>query len=153
MKALKVLIMATALVAGGSAAMAGPYGGHDRDGCRSEQHGMNQEDRSEKRLARMTEKLGLTESQQQSIQEIQGKLQPERVRIRTAMQENRAALKSLVTESGASEADIRRLADRQGDLMADSIVLRTRMKQEIDAVLTEDQRHKARTWHKERHGS
>lgn len=153
MKALKTLIIVTALVAGGGVAVAGSYGGHERDGCRSEQHGMNQEERAEKRLARMTEKLGLTESQQQAIQAIRSEAGPERERIRAAMKENRAALKSLVTDSGASEADIRRLADQQGELMADAIVLRARMKQEMDAVLTDEQRQKAHAWHRERHAS
>jgi Spy/CpxP family protein refolding chaperone len=91
---------------------------------------------------RMAEHLDLDEQQRSDIQVIRESYQGEFETLRQAMRDNREALHD-AAESG-SDQDVQRLAEAQGEYMAQTIVLGIRMRGEIDSVLTEEQRQAAK---------
>ena len=136
------MLLATALIAS-SLGMAGqvaamPYGGGP-DGCmRGGQHrgpggkGFNVE--------RMSNRLNLTEEQRTQVQAIVDGNSEQMTDLRTRMQQNRETMRQLVQQTPFAEEEIRELADEQGDLKADMIVLRAQQRSEINAILTDEQR-------------
>jgi Spy/CpxP family protein refolding chaperone len=93
-------------------------------------------------LKKMTKELNLTEAQQGQVKNIlqaeHGKIQP----LMQQMRENEKARNQAVTEN-FNEADARAFATKQAQLNADLIVEKERMKSQIYAVLTPEQRQKA----------
>jgi len=53
---------------------------------------------------------------------------------------NRAQLRDLTRQSGFDEDVVRVVADKQGDLKAEMIVLRARQRSEMKALLSDEQR-------------
>ncbi|HKD92047.1 MAG TPA: Spy/CpxP family protein refolding chaperone [Terriglobales bacterium] len=97
---------------------------------------------------RMAQQLGLSDAQQQQIK---GILQAERPKMQPLMQElkqERQQMNSL-TESGSfNEAAVRSAATKQAQTETDLAVERARVKSQIFAVLTPDQRTKAQEMEK-----
>lgn len=93
-------------------------------------------------LRHMTRKLNLTEAQQSQIK---GILQTERGKIQPLTQQLRQNQKAedAAVNGTFDEAQARTFAGKQTQIMADLIVEKQRMKSEIYAVLTPDQRTKA----------
>jgi Spy/CpxP family protein refolding chaperone len=60
--------------------------------------------------------------------------------LREELQAQREALRELTQQSVLDEAEVRNVADTQGDLKADMIVLRAQRHAKIAAILTDDQR-------------
>jgi len=93
-------------------------------------------------LRHMTRKLNLTEAQQSQIKGIlqteRGKIQPLTQQLRQNQQAEDAAVNGTF-----DEAQARTFAGKQTQIMVDLIVEKQRMKSEIYAVLTPDQRTKA----------
>lgn len=93
-------------------------------------------------LRRMTRELNLTDSQQSQIKSImqteRAKMQPLRQQLRQNEQAQNANMSVTFDETQA-----RAFADKQAQIMSDLTVERQRMKSEIYAVLTPDQRAKA----------
>ena len=150
-KSFKTLL-ATALVASSlgmaSQVAAMPYGGGP-DGCmRGGQHkgpggrGFNVE--------RMSNRLNLTEEQRTQVQAIVDGNSEQMTDLRTRMQQNRETMRQLVQQTPFDEEEVRKLADEQGDLKADMIVLRTQQRSEINAILSDEQRAQMqnRPWRK-----
>ncbi len=96
----------------------------------------------EVRIERMAEALDLTTEQRDKVRAIVDKLRPQVRELRDKLTDNRKQLRALAQQGNAKEADVRKLADAQGKLVADMIVQRTKVHNEIHAVLTPEQREK-----------
>jgi Spy/CpxP family protein refolding chaperone len=96
----------------------------------------------EARIERMADMLDLTKEQRDKVRAIVDKSRPQTRELRDKMADNRNQLRTLAQQGSPKEADVRKLADTQGKLMADMIVQRTKVRTEIHAVLTPEQREK-----------
>ena len=124
-----------------TAVFAKPYG--DGPGCERGGHHMGAEHGSGERggnVDRMAKKLNLTDDQRTQIEAIVEASKQQMSDQRDKVQANREQLKELTQQSPLNEAEVRRVADAQGDLKADMIVLRAQQRAKINAVLTNDQR-------------
>ena len=106
---------------------------------------------SERRLDRMTSRLDLSAEQQDQIKAIFDANQAERQALRENMQQNREALRNLMTTDNPNEADIRALAETQGQFKADMIVMKAKTRQAIAAILTDEQKAKMQSMRDKRH--
>ena len=101
-------------------------------------------------LRRMTRELNLTDAQQTQIKSIleaeKAKIQPLRQQLRQNEQTENAAISGTFDETKA-----RAFAGKQAQILSDLTVERERMKSEIYAVLTPDQRAKAQQLMQARH--
>ena len=91
---------------------------------------------------RMAKKLDLSENQRTQIEDIMAASKPQIMDHREKLRENRKQLKSLTKQSPLDEAALRKVADTQGDLTADMIVLRAQQRAKIGDILTQEQRAK-----------
>ncbi|ABA57196.1 hypothetical protein Noc_0677 [Nitrosococcus oceani ATCC 19707] len=89
---------------------------------------------------RMARKLDLGDDQRTQIEAIMEASKQQMSDQRDKMQANREQLRSLTTQSPLDEAAVRTVADAQGDLEADMIVLRAQQRAKINAILTDEQR-------------
>ncbi len=64
---------------------------------------------------------------------------PEADRLAEAMIDNREAMKAFRESETLSEAEIRQIADQQGKLVADMMVLHARVHSQIRGILTPEQ--------------
>lgn len=144
-KSIKPLL-AVVLVAGAlgmtSHVSAMPPGDGD-GGCMRGSQKMNQGGKHQGRgfnVERMSRKLNLTDEQRTQVESIVEASSQQFSDIRTELQQNRASLRELSLETPLDEAKVRELADTQGDLKADMIVLRAQRRSQISAILTDEQR-------------
>jgi Spy/CpxP family protein refolding chaperone len=97
---------------------------------------------------RMAQQLGLSDAQQQQIKTI---MQAEKPKIQPLMQElkqERQQMNSLTESGNFDEAAVRAAASKQAQTETDLAVERARVKSQIFAVLTPDQRTKAQEMEK-----
>jgi Spy/CpxP family protein refolding chaperone len=94
----------------------------------------------EKFLDRMTDRLKLTTEQRSSVQAVLQNSQPQRVNLKDKMQANRKALKELARSGKSDSSQIETLARERGQLVADMIVQRSKVRGEIREILTDAQR-------------
>ena len=155
-KSIRTLLIGTAIVgsvvAGLAYAMPPGYGEscmHGEHGMGSGHHGMD----SDSQVDRMVERLDLTKEQRDKVRAIVDKSRPQTRELRDKFSENRKQLQTLTQLGTVKESEIRKLADIQGKLMADMIVQRSKVRGEVNAVLTPEQREKMqqqfghRGWH------
>jgi len=95
---------------------------------------------SEMRIEHMIEELGLTAEQRDKVRAVVDKNRPQMRALHDQMTDNRKQLQALMQQVGAKDADLRKVADAQGKLIADMIVQRNKLRGEIAAVLTPEQR-------------
>ena len=118
---------------------AKPFG----EDCGRDGHQMGSDHKSGERgfnVDRMAKKLNLTDDQRTQIEGIvEGSKQQMREQ-REQMQASREQLRALMQQSLLNEAEVRRVADAQGDLEADMIVQRAQQRAKINTVLSDDQR-------------
>lgn len=100
---------------------------------------------------RMLERLDLTTEQRGAIGAIVERTRPQMRALREQMRANHEQLRALGQGGTPDESELRRLANVQGQLMADMIVLRTKMRSEIHAVLSDEQRHQLEQMREQRH--
>jgi Spy/CpxP family protein refolding chaperone len=93
-------------------------------------------------IERMAEHLDLTAEQRSKIESIVEETRPRVKAIREQMRDNRKQLRELSAVGTYDKDAVRKLADAQGDLKADMIMLRTEQKSRIRSVLTEEQRNR-----------
>lgn len=138
MKINKTLILAflsSALLAGGAYAdNHGKRGQNDR-GFGGGGAEVSNPDRMVKRL---TKHLELDETQQDSVRNIMEAAKPEVDALRDQVRANRAAIKELAT----NDAEIQNLAISNGALATEATLLFARVRGEVNAVLTDEQRTK-----------
>lgn len=87
---------------------------------------------------RMAEHLDLDDAQRESVENIMGAAQPEIEALRERLRANHDALKSL----SGSGPDVQNIATSNGALATEATLLFVRVRTEIDAVLTDEQRAK-----------
>jgi Spy/CpxP family protein refolding chaperone len=97
-------------------------------------------DRGEKFMNRMADRLQLTTEQRSSVQAVLQKSQPQRANLKEKMQANRKALKELARSGNSDSSQIAELAQERGQLVADMIVQRSKVRGEIREILTDAQR-------------
>ncbi len=142
MKRVTKTILAGTLIAGLTAgAVYARYPG-GTPGCGSGPHAMGFGHRGdpESRIERMAERLDLSKEQVASIRAIVDKSRPQKRELRDKLVETRKQLRALKEKPAFNESEVRRLADAQGRIIADMIVLRTKVQSEVRGVLTEQQR-------------
>lgn len=108
-----------------------------------------------KRFARMARKLDLTEAQQEQVRTL---LESERERVaslRKQLAETREKIRQATLAETFDEAAVRALAVSQSEARVELAVSRARVKSQIHALLTPEQRERAKTFRSEgkgRHG-
>ena len=94
------------------------------------------------KLERMTRNLDLDETQRQSVQNILDAAKPEFEALRESFKANRETLRTLDPADASYSVDLEAAAAENGRLATEATLLRSRVRTEIDAVLTEEQREK-----------
>lgn len=102
------------------------------------------------RIERMRAELGLSESQVKQMQEIKDKFKPQKQALREKMRDNRKQLRTLMHADSMNEAAINKAATVQAELVKEKILLRSKMKAEMNKVLTAEQREKMKTLREQR---
>lgn len=97
-------------------------------------------------LDRMSNRLDLTDDQRAQVEEIVASTRPEMNELREAMKENRVRLDELKQQETFDEDRIRELAGKQGELKAEMMVLRAGQRNQINAILTDEQRGQRDKW-------
>jgi Spy/CpxP family protein refolding chaperone len=87
--------------------------------------------------------LNLTEAQKASIQSIREKHRPDLVLRRDAIQQAQAAWRAAVQDAATPEAQLRALHDKASAARFEMMLARRSVHQEVQAVLTPEQRVKA----------
>ncbi len=87
--------------------------------------------------------LNLTEAQKASIQTIREKYRPDLVLRRDAIQQAQATLRAALQDATTPEAQLRALHDKAAATRFELMLARRSVRQEVQAVLTPDQRVKA----------
>jgi Spy/CpxP family protein refolding chaperone len=146
------VVLTASLLAGGSLTAMADDDRHERGegyrlGCVHKEshhgHGRFGFD-AERRVEHMSRILKLDEQQTGKVKAIAKSYDSQFDELRNKLSDNRKQMRELMAKDSASESDIRKLAETQGKLKADTIVLRARMQREIDQVLTKEQREKHR---------
>jgi len=124
-----------------AAASAKPHG--DGADCKRGGHHMGSDYKHGDKgfnVDRMAKKLDLSDDQRTKIEAIIKASKQQKSDQRDKMKANREQLKELTMQSPLNEAAVRTVADAQGDLKADMIVLRVQQRAKINAVLSDEQR-------------
>jgi len=98
---------------------------------------------SERHMQRLAQQLNLTDEQQQKIRAIHEQDRDDFRKIGQQMRDNRKALYRLDTSDAGYEARVKKLARGQGELVERMIVLHSRERAEVRALLTPEQRETA----------
>ena len=102
------------------------------------------------RIERMAKKLDFSESQLKQAREIQAKYQPQMQTLYDKKKATRQELRAVMHADNIDQAAVKKLAQQQGDLNAQKIILRSQMRTEINKVLTAEQRTKMEEMRKNR---
>jgi Spy/CpxP family protein refolding chaperone len=144
MKRLTKSVLAMALLTSSiglvAAAAAMPFG--DGPGC--ERGGYQAGAAGEFRgmgpnLDRLADRLNMTDEQRAEVEAIQREARQQMVVLKDRMKANRSQIRDLVGSEDYDENAVRRVAGEQGDLRAEVIMLRARMRQDMKRVLNDDQ--------------
>ena len=90
-------------------------------------------------IEHMADHLDLDDTQRASIENILEAVQPEAEALRERFRENREALHALDASDPAYDTTLNNLALSQGQLATEGVLLATRVRTEIHAVLTDEQ--------------
>jgi Spy/CpxP family protein refolding chaperone len=93
-------------------------------------------------LEHMADHLDLDDSQRATIENIVEAVRPEAEALREQFRANREALHALDASDPAYETTLNNLAMSQGQLATEGVLLATRIRTEIHAVLTDEQLEK-----------
>ena len=144
--------LAAGLIALTTAVSAMPPGGRD---CGNGGFGMGSEQRmmdKGPKLERLAERLDLTDEQRAQVKGIIENSQQQMLALREEMRANRDEIKALIRQDGYDERAVRRVANDQGDHLAELIMLRTRQRAEIADVLTDTQLAQLDAMRERKHG-
>jgi Spy/CpxP family protein refolding chaperone len=95
------------------------------------------------RAEKITQALNLTEAQKASIQTIREKHRPDLGLRRDTVQQAQAALRTALQDAATPEAQLRALYDKASAARFEMMLARRSVHQEVQAVLTPEQRVKA----------
>jgi Spy/CpxP family protein refolding chaperone len=155
-------IMKISLIGGlliSSIALAAPQPDVDsKDGARGCHHGahagmMKQGIKGEGRfLDRMADRLELTTEQRSSVKTVLEKSKPQMTAIKEKMRTNRKALRELGRD-GSDDSRVQALARERGDLVANLVIERSKIRSDIQQILTDTQREQMKQMRsKHKHG-
>lgn len=137
-------LLAVAMLGGTAIGTASAFPGHhcDHGAFRHNAMGMHAGAMGESgyHMMRLMEKLNLTKSQRDRIWKIVDTRRDQAREKMFALMSNRKALRTATTSNHYDAQKIRQLADAQGRLMADLMVIRAEAKHSIRSVLTPEQR-------------
>jgi Spy/CpxP family protein refolding chaperone len=170
MKKTIVILMALALVAPaallaqpGSGAMDRQFGGQGGFGggdCQMDGHpgfqgrhggrGMKGDGMGMKGFLAFADEIELTDDQEKQLEALQLKFQMERIDRQAELKKARVELRSLMRDDDAAESAVLRQIDVVGDLRTDMQKMQFSHRNEMKAVLTEDQINKLEELRKER---
>ena len=104
--------------------------------------------------AHFARKLELNDEQRKRYREILNAARPEADDLADAMLANRRALRELQKGTELLESEVQEIADLRGQLVSRMIVLKTRVRSQINALLTPEQRERFQKMQKRkmRHG-
>ncbi len=102
------------------------------------------------KLIRMADKLGLEERQIVALEDIREAHYKSFRAMRKARRENRRAMGQLAESDNIKTADIEAVAQVKGELEAQAFLQRFAIRQEIKAVLTDEQLDKAKRFRQHR---
>jgi len=102
---------------------------------------------------RMFRNLDLTEQQRADIKKIMETERSIMQPVHQQLRENREALQAATKDGQFNEGEVTKLADKQGDLMAQMIVSRERVQAQIWQILTPEQREKLGQWREKGDGA
>jgi protein CpxP len=91
------------------------------------------------KVARMAQRLDMSEEQTAQLREVLDAARPEADRLADAMVANRQAMKAFRDSGTFNETEIRAIADQKGALVADMTVLHARIQAQIRDILTPEQ--------------
>lgn len=149
MKAITKISLISGLLAS-SMAFANPDSdAYSRSGYRGCGHSKMMKDQG-RFLDRMTDRLKLTAEQRASIKTVMEKSKPQIADLREKMRANRKALREVKREPKINEGQVQQLARERGNLVAELIIERTRMRNDIRQVLTDTQREQMRQMREKR---
>lgn len=94
----------------------------------------------EEMLSRMTEKLGLDATQEQSVRDLMEAARPQFDSLRDRSRANRDAIRDLDVNDPGYDSTLKELATESGQLATEMTLLHGRLRAEINAVLTPEQR-------------
>jgi len=103
------------------------------------QGGKSYQQMSEKKLAKMTRKLGLSESQQADIKALKSEEQVQMQALKPAMKAFRAQVKALMSADSFDEAAFVQLQASNQDVFAAMALTKAKSKFAMKSVLTEEQ--------------
>lgn len=137
------IVTALALISGATTGFAEQGDGHrgSRDGQHRGMRGDGPRDPA-MMVERMSRHLDLDESQQEKLKNIMSAAGPELDDLRGRARANREARNGLDTSDPGYSATLANLAAENGEIVASRLVLMGRIRSEIDAELTEEQRAK-----------
>jgi len=95
------------------------------------------------REGRIARAMNLTEAQQTSIQAIREKHRPDMVARRDSVRQAQAALRAALQDPATPEVQLRALHDKASAVRFEMMLARRSLHQEVQAVLTPEQRAKA----------
>ena len=147
-KSLLVIMAITGAVGAGVAYAFPPGGAH---GCPSGAHTMSFKGHegyrdSDRMIEHMSASLNLTKEQRDAMYAIVDKSRPQTRELRDRLADTHKQLRALMRQGTPKESEVRELADAQGKAIADMIVLRTKVRTEINHVLTDAQRQQMQQW-------
>jgi len=94
------------------------------------------------RIERMTEHLGLNDEQAKQVRAVRDNYHPQMLALRDKIKANRKQLREVMHADTVDQAKVEKLAQKMGALKADKIILRSKMRVEMNKVLTNEQRKK-----------
>jgi protein CpxP len=102
-------------------------------------------------MGRMARVLNLTDEQREQISKIHAAEREIMKPVYEQMREIRQALDEATKDGQFNEAEVTRLAEKQGELLAQTIVSRERVHAQIWQILTPEQREKMAQFRDKRH--
>jgi protein CpxP len=135
MKKIIFAIAAVVVLAAGAIFVAGQIKG--RSGAKGFGHGRGH------MAGMMLRGLNLTDDQKAKVKSIFEAAKTDVQPLREALKENRKKLNSVTANGAFDQAQIQAIADEQGALMSKMIVEREKVKSQIIAILTDEQKAKA----------
>lgn len=148
-KIIAVSALLAVLLAGGYAVQAGPMGkGHHGQQAEAGGHGCRSRMNDDQagclgHIDQMTETLGLSDSQRQDVEAIMTAQQEDQAPLKEKIVAGQQQLWEAAQDGEIDETKVKALADEQARLMSEMMVSRIRMKSQIFAILTPEQREKA----------
>ena len=136
--ALMVLSLTTALYAGEGRR----EGRHSKDGDSVKNGQSHKRKEHESRGKKMMKNLGLSEDQKEQVKDIHKAYKDKIKAAHKSMSESRKAFRKLSLSDDVNEAELRELSKKISDSMVELAVLKNAIRNEMKAVLTEDQQEK-----------